>query len=198
MSLCLFLQGAVSGGHRSLVVPLWWGTVWGPGHKGSSASGTGVLLRAGLTTAAPLARPGKGGLAGEMVSASMALPPSCLTRPCPCGSSSLVLGLAARLKLLHPLFISFCCHCCLAEAGLFTASLCCCRVGSIRHVSQGFLGWVWGSGEVQCVSAKPWVCCFMLGLRLRGWSNPVGLRYHRALGRAVVGLPAMAQQSRCP
>lgn len=75
--------------------------------------------------------PGLGRLDGEMVPASMALPPSFLTRPCPRGSSSLVLGLAARLKLLHPLFISFCCHCCLAEAGLFTASLCCCRVGSI-------------------------------------------------------------------
>lgn len=52
--------------HRSLVGPLLrWGTVWGPGRTGSSASGTKVLLRAGLATAAPLARPGVGGLLGN-------------------------------------------------------------------------------------------------------------------------------------
>lgn len=52
--------------HRSLVGPLlWWGAMWGPGRTGSSASVTEGLLRVGFATAAPLARPGVGGLLGN-------------------------------------------------------------------------------------------------------------------------------------
>lgn len=85
----------------------------------------------------------------------MALPPPCLPRPHPPSSSYLVVGLATHLKLLHPLHVSYCCQHCLAEAGLLTASLCCCRVGSIQDDSQGCLRWVWGSREVECVSTSP-------------------------------------------
>ena len=61
--------------HRSLVSPLLrWVTVWGPGRTGSSASGTKVLLRAGLATAAPPARPGVGGLLGNHLCLQPPLP----------------------------------------------------------------------------------------------------------------------------
>ncbi|XP_039239760.1 chromodomain-helicase-DNA-binding protein 6 isoform X4 [Pipra filicauda] len=61
----------------------------------------------------------------------------------------MVTGLAACLKLLHPLCVSFCCYCCLAVLCLFTVSPC--LLQSFRHpislsVGPGMYLGLWGVG----------------------------------------------------
>lgn len=185
---CLWHQGAA----KSWTWAGWWGMLLGNHLTCSSPSCTGDT---GCGTAGPWPCPGAAAASGEMVSASTALPPPCpvlvpwqlflgrrACSPPQAPASSPCLSLLSLL--LGRAWFVYCVP--LLQRGWQQPT----------HLS-GVPGWLWGSGEVTCISAGPgcttscWDCGCEVGPAQRGSGST-------ELQRCVVGLHAMAQQSRCP